>query len=182
MANDANGSTADDHSEHNILSDKPDAENNTNAITDPASYANAHFVRSTVATRRAYYALTPIVAAFNSGDVGAQAVAGLGSAICKVPPVMICNPQETGGNTSFNPRAFVGKGLELVSVGNGTAPGCRAISAISTRGGGSNGANRLEKGAWLGNSAGRLRRAMASTQNQALPTSDRCDRYALRHL
>ena len=29
-------------------------------------------------------------------------MAGLGTAICKVPPVMICNPDEPAGNTDPN--------------------------------------------------------------------------------
>ena len=88
--------------------------------------SNAKIVIVSVAPRQTTYFLTPIVAAFHSGDIGAQAVAALGSAICKMPPVMICNPEETGSNTSFNASAYVGDGLRLTSVGNGTgtwAPG-----------------------------------------------------------
>ncbi len=61
---------------------------------------------------------------------GAEAVAGLGSAICKVPPVMICNPAEPDSNTNvelaFNRQCSAGHGLRLISVGNGNtawAPG-----------------------------------------------------------
>jgi hypothetical protein len=43
----------------------------------------------------------------------------MGSAICKMPPVMICNPDEVGGNLAFNPANYVGKGLRLTSVGGG---------------------------------------------------------------
>jgi hypothetical protein len=78
----------------------------------------------------ANYALTPVVAAFSSGNVSAMAVAGLGSAICKVPPVMICNPDEPTGNTNqnldFDVNSRIGFGLRLISVGNGNtawAPG-----------------------------------------------------------
>lgn len=88
--------------------------------------SNAKIVVVSVKPRQTTYFLTPIVAAFHSGDIGAQAVAALGSAICKMPPVMICNPEETGGNTSFNPSDYVGDGLRLTSVGNGSgtwAPG-----------------------------------------------------------
>lgn len=88
--------------------------------------SNAKVVVVSVTPRHAVYALTPIVAAFRSGDVHAQAVASLSSAICKMPPVMICNPDESVGNTSFNPSSYIGKGLRLTAVGNGSgtwAPG-----------------------------------------------------------
>ena len=89
------------------------------------SNADARFVEVTVNARTARYALTPIVGAFNSGAIAATAMAGLGSAICKVPPVMICNPNESA-DPSFVTANYVGKGLKLVSVGNGNsawAPG-----------------------------------------------------------
>ena len=78
----------------------------------------AKFVQVAVGSREAVYALTPIVRAFRSGNLGAQAVAGMGSAICKVPPVMICNPAETGGG-AFPTAADNGKGL-LLEAGGGT--------------------------------------------------------------
>jgi hypothetical protein len=76
-------------------------------------------VEITVDGRQAFYAFTPIVAAFSSGDIDARAMAGLGSATCKVPPIMMCNPQETTGDFDFTVANYVGKGLKLVSVGNG---------------------------------------------------------------
>jgi len=97
------------------------------AKTNPAtSGSNATFVEVTVDSRKAYFALTPIVGAFSSGALSATAFAGLDSAICKTPPVMICNPQETGSSTTFDPNALTGVGLKLTSVGNGNgtwAPG-----------------------------------------------------------
>jgi Flp pilus assembly protein TadG len=111
-------STADDkihfYQSYDQLTDTPGPA----ATTD----ANAKVVIVSVDTRRANYALTPIVAAVSTGDIGAEAVASLGSAICKVPPVMVCNPAEPAGNTNvnypFNPASLAGKGLKLVSVGN----------------------------------------------------------------
>src|SRR5205823_13057812 len=50
--------------------------------------SNAKVVIVSVTPRQAVYALTPIVAAFSSSSIGAQAVATLSSAICKMPPVM----------------------------------------------------------------------------------------------
>ena len=106
--------------------------------------ANARFVEVTVNARTARYALTPIVGAFNSGAIAATAMAGLGSAVCKVPPVMICNPQEAGGNLDVDINALAGKGLRLVSVGNsgGWAPG--NFGYLDTNGG-SNGAPGLRE-------------------------------------
>lgn len=80
------------------------------------SDANARVVAITVDPREAVYALTPIVGALRSGDIAAEAVASLGSAMCKVPPVMMCNPSEPDDNTDpdfdFNPNR--GDGLRLV--------------------------------------------------------------------
>lgn len=90
------------------------------------SDANANFVEVEVDPREAFYTFTPIAAAFHSGDVAAIAFAGLNQAVCKVPPVMICNPQETGTNTDFDVSLLQGKGLRLVSQGGGSgswAPG-----------------------------------------------------------
>jgi Flp pilus assembly protein TadG len=81
--------------------------------------SNAKVVIVSVTPRQAVYALTPVVAVMRSGPVKAEAVASLGSAICKMPPLMICNPQETAGNTSFDPNAFTGDGLRLVQQGGG---------------------------------------------------------------
>ena len=82
--------------------------------------ATARFVCVKTGTRIAKYAMTPVTNAMMSSNMSAMAVAGLGSAICKTPPVMICNPAETGGNTSFNADNYVGNGIKLVSVGNGS--------------------------------------------------------------
>ena len=92
----------------------------TLATTD----ANANFVQVTVNQRAAKFALTPVVKVFTSGGITAAAFAGVGSAICKVPPVMICNPDEPSGNSNedyaFNPTR--GVGLKLIT-GNADAPG-----------------------------------------------------------
>lgn len=88
------------------------------------SDANAHVVLVRVDTRQAFYALTPVVGAFSSPNIAGEAVAELGSAICKVPPVMMCNPSEPAGNTDvnydFNP--VKGDGLRLI-IGDPDAPG-----------------------------------------------------------
>jgi len=91
------------------------------AVTDSAL---ARFVCVRTANRTANFALTPIVAAFSSGNLAAMAVAGLGSAICKTPPVMMCNPSEPEGNANDDyPISIVpGSGIKLV-VGAPSAPG-----------------------------------------------------------
>ena len=81
--------------------------------------ATARFVCVRTGTRIARYAMTPVVNAFASGSISAMAVAGLGSAICKTPPVMMCNPDEAN-TPDFNVAANIGKGIRLLSVGNGS--------------------------------------------------------------
>lgn len=106
-----------------FYSTKADAEAGTNGY--PASGAadvTAKFIGVDVVGRQAVYALTPIVAAFSSPTINANAVAGLGSAICKVPPVMICNPEEPTGNTNvdypFDADSYKGDGIRLVGDGS----------------------------------------------------------------
>jgi Flp pilus assembly protein TadG len=98
--------------------------NRANVNDAPGSAATtddtANYVRVTVGTRTARYALTPIVAAFNSGPMTARALAGIGSAVCNVPPVMICNPFEGSGG-AFNGNALRGVGLKLVQQGGSGA-------------------------------------------------------------
>lgn len=86
--------------------------------------SNARVVLVRVSPRQAVYAFTPVVGAIRSSSIRAEAVASLGSAICKVPPVMMCNPAEPENNTNvgfdFNPNE--GDGLRLV-IGDPDAPG-----------------------------------------------------------
>ncbi|MEA1072509.1 pilus assembly protein TadG-related protein [Sphingomonas sp. LY160] len=124
---------------------KADAENNTNPITNVALFASARFVRVAVGARRADYALTPIIGAITSGDIGAEAVAGLGAAICKTPPVMICNPAETSTNLTFDANALRGAGLRLVSVGGGNGGWAPGNFGYLDTSGGSNGAPGLRE-------------------------------------
>ncbi|MBU0554446.1 MAG: hypothetical protein KKD64_13950 [Alphaproteobacteria bacterium] len=84
--------------------------------TPATSDANARFAEVLVDGRQVFYALTPIVNLMSSGLIDAQAMAGMGSATCKVPPVMICNPAETT-DPDFTVGNYVGKGLKLVAVG-----------------------------------------------------------------
>src|SRR5438309_5142283 len=65
--------------------------------------ANASVVLVQVGAKKALYALTPIVHALSSGNITGTAIASVGHAICKVPPVMVCNPAEPANNTNENP-------------------------------------------------------------------------------
>ncbi len=99
-----------------FYSTKADAEAETNGFTAAAQSASAKYVKVTLAARRAKYTLTPIVGLLMSPSLNAAATAGLGSSICKVPPVMVCNPAE-GSDPTFSAN-YVGKGLRLISVQN----------------------------------------------------------------
>ena len=95
----------------------------TNSVTADAT---AKFVCVATGTRIARYAMTPVVGAISSGNISAMAVAGLGTAICKTPPVMMCNPAEAGNNTNvnldFDAAGLTGAGVLLIA-GNADAPG-----------------------------------------------------------
>ncbi len=101
-----------------------EASNGTNCPTagTVSVDANARFVCVRTADRVARYALTPIVGALSSGNISAMAVAGLGSAICKTPPLMMCNPSEPPTNTNvnypFDPSTLQGVGIRLVGDGS----------------------------------------------------------------
>jgi Flp pilus assembly protein TadG len=84
---------------------------NTAAGTD----GEANVVSIQVDARTAQYAFTPIVGAIRA-TLSARAVASLGSSICKVPPVFMCNPfeKDTVG-ADFNANALKGFGLKLLS-------------------------------------------------------------------
>ena len=88
--------------------------------------ATARFVCVRTGNRIAKYAMTPVTGAFMSGNISAMAVAGLGAAICKTPPVMLCNPAEPINNTNtsypFDANAMKGVGLKLIT-GQADAPG-----------------------------------------------------------
>lgn len=76
--------------------------------TDPTK---ANYVNVKVAARKAFYAFTPIVAAISSGDIAAAATAGLGSAICKEPPLFVCNPSSNPATIDVN--ALIGHGVVM---------------------------------------------------------------------
>lgn len=79
-------------------------------------------VTVTVAARTVDYAITPVYALIadeKQGTTLARASARLASAICKVPPLMMCNPDELAGGT-FNIASYVGKGILAKAGGGGS--------------------------------------------------------------
>lgn len=86
--------------------------------TPATSDATARFVEVQVDAKVADYALFPVIGLLTSGNIDAVAFAGLGSSICRVPPVMMCNPNETN-DPAFNIANYVGKGIRLVANVNG---------------------------------------------------------------
>ena len=104
--------------------------------------SNAKFVEVQVDDRQANYALTPIVAAFNSGQMHAVAFAGMDSAICKVPPLMLCNPNESG-DSEFTVANYIGKGIRLIANDGGGTYGPGNFGFLDT--GAGNGAQTLRQ-------------------------------------
>jgi Flp pilus assembly protein TadG len=114
-------------------------------VTTDDSKAKVVWVK--VGGRTATYSLTPVVGLFNSGTIGAEAVASLSSAICKTPPVMMCNPAESNTNTDvslpYNPTR--GIGLRLIT-GDATVPGNFGwLQALDASGNPISGANNLKE-------------------------------------
>lgn len=84
----------------------------------------AEFIEVTVAPRRVDFIFAAVVGAVTSASPGAMAVAGLGQAICLVPPIMICNPDEPEDNTDpnwpFEVDTYTGAGILLKAAGKGS--------------------------------------------------------------
>ena len=122
FSNDGSGSTVaiTNATQITFYPTKADAEAGTNGFTNVNNFANAAFVQVDVDTRDARYTLTPIVGAI-SGTLGASAVAGLGSALCRIPPLMVCNPDERTSSDSppsMDITGRIGHGL-LAKPGGG---------------------------------------------------------------
>jgi Flp pilus assembly protein TadG len=80
-----------------------------------ADDSEAKFVEIRTDARTARYALTPVVSLMNSDAIDATARAGLGSAICKIPPLMICNPEPDEEFDADNKRGW---GIRVTGHGN----------------------------------------------------------------
>lgn len=117
------------------------------AKTQPATTGKqAKFVEVRVNPRSSVFTLTPVVGALSSGPMIGIAFASLGEAYCKVPPVMICNPQETATNKGFDFAGLAGVGIHLVSVGNGSGGWAPGNFGYLDMAGLSNGATGLREG------------------------------------
>lgn len=103
----------------------------------------AQFIEITLAPRPMGLVLGTLlgVGAFNGR---AHAVAGYGSAICKVPPMMICNPQETATSTAWDPSVLIGHSLVLAPApsAGAFAPGQFGFLTVNS----SNSANLIRDG------------------------------------
>lgn len=93
------------------------AESNTPVTTD----AEARVMEVTIDPRTVVYVFTPIMDAFGP-TLAASARAGYGSAICKVPPLFMCNPAEVSPGDDFPTSELIGAGLKLLA-GSPSAPG-----------------------------------------------------------
>ncbi|WP_296679648.1 TadE/TadG family type IV pilus assembly protein [Novosphingobium sp.] len=93
------------------------------ATTAATGDANAKFIELDVDVRTVRYAFTPLTSLL-VGTLKAGAMAGLGSSVCKVPPVFMCNPAETATNLGpdFDTTSLIGHGIKLLA-GSPTAPG-----------------------------------------------------------
>jgi Flp pilus assembly protein TadG len=84
--------------------------------------ADAHFIQVDLTPRTLNTLFGGLVQRTAAFQVRAHAVAGYGSAICKVPPLMICNPDEPAGNTDpllvFNADNHRGKGMIIKGSGS----------------------------------------------------------------
>ena len=110
----------------------------TIATTD----ADAKFVEVQVDSRTAFYALTPIVHSMSSGAMTGIAFAGMDTAICRVPPVMLCNPNETN-DPDFNVANYIGKGIRLIANDGGGTYGSGNFGFLDV--GAGNGASTLRQ-------------------------------------
>lgn len=114
---------------------------NKDGTTAATSDANARFIELTVAARTVDYAFTPIVNLLQ-GQAVAGAMAGLGSSICKTPPVFMCNPDQAN-DPNFTVSNYVGKGIRLIANDGGGNYGAGNFGFLQTTGGGGNGPDAL---------------------------------------
>jgi Flp pilus assembly protein TadG len=95
---------------------------NLTSRTPASSDANAQFIQINLTPRE----LGPITGALvrvSAFNVRAHAVAGYGSALCMVPPLLICNPNEAT-DLNFDGDNYTGKAFILTPPpGNSLAPG-----------------------------------------------------------
>lgn len=93
------------------------AESETPVTTDAA----ARVMEVTIDPRAVVYVFTPIMDAYGP-TLAASARAGYGSAICKVPPLFMCNPAEVTAGDDFPTSTLIGAGIKLLA-GSPSTPG-----------------------------------------------------------
>jgi Flp pilus assembly protein TadG len=86
--------------------------------TVAANDAEANFIQVNITPRNMGLVFGAFTAVANF-QVRAHAVAGYGSAICKTPPLMVCNPDETQSANIFN--GYAGRGIVLNGKGGSGA-------------------------------------------------------------
>lgn len=92
-------------------------------ITDDDDGENATVVLVTVNPRATKFYLTAIGGLLSSGGIAANAVAGLDTAVCKVPPLMFCAPSANFPNIDIATGATdIGKGIQLHPRANEADP------------------------------------------------------------
>ncbi len=91
------------------------------------SDAEANFVEIAVDVRSVDYALLPVTGLMSADNISGVAMAGLGSAICKIPPIMICHPDPT---VPFDADARKGQGI--MATGHNPGGGKNAGSGGNT--------------------------------------------------
>ena len=81
-----------------------------------SSSTSANFIQINLSNNQRLLGLvTGRVLSTMNFQVNAHAVAGYGSALCKVPPLVVCNPLETSSIRDFDPNQHIGKGITLKS-------------------------------------------------------------------
>jgi hypothetical protein len=109
-SNDGNGRPITDLTFHFFESYDSATDEFGDEVTDPANGADAKVVEVIVNGRNVFFALTPVVDAFASGGLRGEAVAGLETATCNVPPLMFCVPT---GDAAFPDTDDIGKGVSM---------------------------------------------------------------------
>lgn len=110
------------------------------ATTAATEDSNANFIELSVAARTVDYALTPVTGLL-SGSLNASAMAGVGSSICKVPPLFMCNPDEAN-DPNFTVSDYIGKGIRLIANDGGGTYGAGNFGYLETNAG--NGADAIK--------------------------------------
>ncbi len=91
-------------------------------VEDDADAEDAKVVSVTVNGRESFYALTAVVGTLSSGPIEANAVAGLDTAVCRVPPLMVCIAEPDFPQPSDRGRGIVMRSLPNNNV-SPLAPG-----------------------------------------------------------